>query len=143
MVKLNTSCWELSECNCNFWQKNYKCFHIVMCAYREPSCSFKFDAILLLLPCERTKKKGRKKNLTPALTRQSIDNEATQIGINYSDEEMNDTQVVSKKAKLSENTEKDKATPRICQICGSNLKKALHFYCPNECLKKQKKQNKK
>ena len=53
---------------------------------------------------------------------------------------MNDTQVVSKKAKLSENTEKDKATPRICQICGSNLKKALHFYCPNECLKKQKKQ---
>ena len=41
---------------------------------------------------------------------------------------MNDTHVVSKKAKLSENTEKDKATPRICQICGSNLKKALHFF---------------
>ena len=42
--------------------------------------------------------------------------------------EMNDTRVVSHWVKLSENdTENDKSTQTMYQICGANLKKAFHY----------------
>ena len=73
MVKLNLDCWELSECNCNFWNKDYKCFHIVLCAFRESKCNFNFDNILLLLPCQKKQSRGAKSKTKPALLRQSLE----------------------------------------------------------------------
>jgi hypothetical protein len=71
----------------------------------EPSFPVKFESIILLLTCSKTNKKEGKKNHAPALSRQSIDKESAQIVINDSDNdietEKSDTEVISRKVKLS------------------------------------------
>jgi hypothetical protein len=140
-VKLSISCWELSECNCNFWHKHYKCFHIVMCAYREPKCQFKFDSIILLLPCERKANRGRKRKAKQALIRQSINNETTQIGIIENDDDHTDTDdqgdINANNAKKQKTLDKDTNDKPKCTMCGEYLMKKRVFYCPNKCSKKK------
>jgi hypothetical protein len=145
MVKLNLNCWELSECNCPFWQKNYKCFHIVLCAYREPNCSFNFDSILLLLPCEKKLKRGAKPKSKPALLRQSTDNTASNELIeDIESDEQDENEPPSKKQKeLRRNSQNNKMSKpkkkdsigneKICATCNEALIKRNGYFCPNRC----------
>ena len=71
VVRINTSTWELSECSCSYWQKNFKCNHVIAIAARLNLCNF--ATIALLLPLERKRKPGRKKATKPCLQRQSVD----------------------------------------------------------------------
>ena len=70
IIKLNKDCWQNSQCSCNGWQKNYVCCHIPFVASKEPLCDFTFKDIILKMPLEKKKKRGRKENTKPALLHQ-------------------------------------------------------------------------
>jgi hypothetical protein len=73
VFKLNLSCWELSECNCFYWMKDYRCYHVVSVAHRESLCNFSFNSFVLSLPLKRKRNRGAKSSTKQALFRQSID----------------------------------------------------------------------
>ena len=54
MIKINT--FELSECNCFYWLKNFKCNHAIAIASRLGLCDF--SAIIMTIPLERKRKIG-------------------------------------------------------------------------------------
>ncbi len=149
MVKLNLQCWEQSECNCNFWNKNYKCFHIVLCAFRETKCKFNFDDILLLLPCEKKKSRGAKSKSKPALLRQSLEHTtATNVILeeNQNDSTTNDSmtnfieddivvnkenQPPSKKQKINQTNQMNSSLSKKQNIQTSQIASSQLMKCPN------------
>jgi hypothetical protein len=70
-IRMNSEKWELSECSCSNWLKNYKCSHMIATAVRLQLTTW--NPIFLDLPLEKKKKKGARKKNKSALIRQSID----------------------------------------------------------------------
>ncbi len=71
ILRMNADKWELSECSCSNWLKNYKCSHMIATAVRLQLTTW--NPIFLDLPLEKKNKRGARKKTKPALIRQSID----------------------------------------------------------------------
>jgi hypothetical protein len=146
VVKLNLSSWELSECNCSFWMKDYMCYHIVSVAHRETTCKFSLHNLALSLPLQRKRDKGAKSSTKPALIRQSIDQRdevAREVAIEHeSDDDTRESD--PKRVNTGGSSIVITAVPRNqppsddsekCSKCGSLLMKRRYSYCPNKCKK--------
>ncbi len=86
MIKLNKEEWENSECTCSFWQKNYKCNHVISLATRLRLASF--STVAYSIPLQHKRKKGAPKKMASALVIQPNDDLQEEEGVQVcSDEE--------------------------------------------------------
>ncbi|RNA17496.1 hypothetical protein BpHYR1_002191 [Brachionus plicatilis] len=68
IIEINEQVWELSECSCQYWKKNYICKHVIGISYELS----KFDTFPALnLNIEQNAKRGRRKKASSALQRNS------------------------------------------------------------------------
>ncbi|RNA34454.1 hypothetical protein BpHYR1_021522 [Brachionus plicatilis] len=68
IIEINEQVWELSECSCQYWKKNYICKHVIGISYKLS----KFDTFPALdLNIEQNSKRGRRKKASSALQRNS------------------------------------------------------------------------
>jgi hypothetical protein len=145
VVKLNLSCWEMSECSCRYWLKDYKCFHIASVAHRETACSFSFRSIILSLPLERKRDRGTKVTTKPALMRQSLDQRDITTNAmtiqSESDDEATDRDPKRRKVmesgiqitRICTNQPTASTSATTCSKCSSLLQKNRYTFCPNKC----------
>ena len=70
-IKLNFVQWELSECTCYYWLKNFKCKHVISIAALKDLVSF--ESIAMNLPLEPKKRRGRRKMRKTALCRDEVE----------------------------------------------------------------------
>ena len=81
LIKINDVQWQLSECSCYMWLKNFKCNHVIAVCSRLNLCSF--NSIAMNLPLAPKKSRGRMKKRNPALLRDgeveryALDNDLT------------------------------------------------------------------
>ena len=71
MIKINFDQWELSECTCYFWLKNFKCKHVISISSLKKLCSF--ESVAMNLPLEPKKRRGRRKMRKGALGRDEVE----------------------------------------------------------------------
>jgi hypothetical protein len=142
VVKLNLSCWEMSECSCKYWLKDYKCFHIVSVAHRESACSFSLQSIVLSLPLERKRDRGAKSSTKSALIRQSLDQRditTKAIAIQHDSDDEDDpkrSKVVESGIQITKVSSIQQTNENVinkCSKCGSLLQKKRYTFCPNKC----------
>ncbi|RNA23519.1 hypothetical protein BpHYR1_050333 [Brachionus plicatilis] len=114
IIEINEQVWELSECSCQYWKKNYICKHVIGIIYELS----KFDTFPALdLNIEQNAKRGRRKKASSALQRNSTGplnrdafNMLTQL---VSNSETNDSQpVINELTNQSAPTKRPRGRPR-------------------------------
>ncbi|RNA42707.1 hypothetical protein BpHYR1_017517 [Brachionus plicatilis] len=114
IIEINEQVWELSECSCQNWKKNYICKHVIGISYK----LYKFDTFPALdLNIEQNSKRGRRKKASSALQRNSTGplnrdafNMPTQL---VSISETNDSQpVINELTNQSAPTKRPRGRPR-------------------------------
>jgi len=130
-VTINNNNWKLSTCTCSFWLKNYKCHHVIACAYRLKLVDF--SSIGMDLPIQNKRKRGGVLKTLKSLQVQPSDLTKNVEETVIYDESQNEPEVTqsSKRARLVDEQTK------VCKTCGEPLKKRLYYYCPvNKCKQK-------
>ena len=114
IIEINEQVWELSECSCQYWKRNYICKHVVGISYKLS----KFDTFPALdLNIEQNSKRGRRKKTCSGLQRNSTGplnrdafNMPTQLVLNS---ETNDSQpVINELTNQSAPTKRPEGLPR-------------------------------
>ena len=98
IIKINEQAWELSECTCSKWLKNYKCNHTIAIAARLGLLNF--DAIAMSMPLDKKRSRGRIPNRTKALQRDAIPVACQPRGIEISDDDEIDLPLPKSKRRL-------------------------------------------
>jgi hypothetical protein len=156
VIKFDNQTWELSECECIDWHKNYKCDHIVMVALGMNAINL--TQIIMDLPLEKKRAPGRKNATKSALVRQSteapvrgIDEVVVDANGTYEEDKDADEVEENENAAPVQATASAQATTSVqatapvqatasaqaqhpqCISCKKILKKKRFFYCENHC----------